>query len=75
MGHGFVLVTLAIVNGKRREQRPPASDEVIGHIVAMHLSRVASNEVNLKLPSVWSLTLILDKDWIVSYQYNKLKSG
>jgi hypothetical protein len=27
------------------EQMLPASDEVIGHIVAMHLPRVASNEV------------------------------
>jgi hypothetical protein len=29
------------------EYRLPASDEVIGHIVAMHLPRVASNEVPL----------------------------
>jgi hypothetical protein len=42
-GDVFVLVTLA--NIKRMEQRLPASDEVIGHIVAMHLPRVASNEV------------------------------
>jgi hypothetical protein len=32
-------------SGKRMEQRLPASDQVIGHIVAMHLPRVASNEV------------------------------
>jgi hypothetical protein len=32
-------------NGKRMEQRLPTSDEVIGHIVAMHLPRVASDEV------------------------------
>jgi hypothetical protein len=31
------------------EQRLPASDEVIGHIVAMHLLRVASNEVAVEL--------------------------
>jgi hypothetical protein len=37
-GDGFV-------NGKRKEWRLPASDEVIGHIVAMHLPRVASNAV------------------------------
>jgi hypothetical protein len=32
-------------DGKRMERKLPASDEVIGHIVAMHLPRVASNEV------------------------------
>jgi hypothetical protein len=47
-GDGFVLVTLAMEKEWNRGCLP-ASDEVIGHIVAMHLPRVASNEVDIPM--------------------------
>jgi hypothetical protein len=45
-GDGFVPVMLALEVGRRmerQERKLPASDKVIGHIVAMHLPRLASN--------------------------------
>jgi hypothetical protein len=43
-GDGFVPPCDAGI-GKRMERKLPASDEVIGHMVAIHLPCVASNEV------------------------------